>query len=110
MAIINCPACQKKVSDKAPQCQHCQLDLKNIDETQLRSIKRIQTINKSQQLMNWSFIAMLFFCAGVLVIYWKDLQPGSVSYGAAVTSIVVGVSLYLFARVKMILLKRSLKN
>ncbi len=27
MAIISCPRCAKKISDKSQNCQHCQLDM-----------------------------------------------------------------------------------
>ena len=31
MAVINCPSCKKKISDKAKNCSHCQLDLTELD-------------------------------------------------------------------------------
>ena len=61
MAVINCPNCKKKISDKAKSCSHCEIDLTNVDAEKMASIKKVNKINKSQTLMNHSFIAMLLF-------------------------------------------------
>ena len=110
MAVINCPNCKKKVSDKAKQCSHCQIDLQNIDEEKLSSMKTVNLINQSQKLMTQSFIAMLLFCGGFLFFYWQNVQPGTWQYTASIASIVVGFVLYIVTRVRLILLKRSTKS
>ena len=38
MAVINCPGCKKKISDKAKICQHCQLDLTELDADKIASL------------------------------------------------------------------------
>jgi uncharacterized membrane protein (DUF106 family) len=91
MAVINCPSCKKKISDKAKSCQYCQLEL----------------TEKSQQLMNHSFIAMLLFCGGFLFLYWQDAQPGTWQYVIAIASTILGFILYIVTRVRLILAKRN---
>lgn len=107
MAVINCPSCKKKISDKAESCQHCQLNLTELDADKIASLKRVSAVAKSQQLMNHSFIAMLLFCGGFLFLYWQDAQPGTWQYIGAITSTIIGFILYLVTRVRLILTKRS---
>jgi len=107
MAVINCPNCKKKISDKAKICEHCQIDLSTLDADKIASLKRISTVAKSQQLMTHSFIAMLLFCGGFLFLYWQDAQPGTWEYVAAITSTILGFILYIITRVRLILSKRS---
>lgn len=109
MAVINCPSCRKKISDKAKSCQFCQCDLDNIDEEKLANLRKIQLINRSQTMMTHSFIAMLLFCGGFLFFYWQNAQPGTWQYVSAITSIVIGFILYIVTRIRLILLKRSSK-
>ena len=70
MAVINCPSCKKKISDKAKSCSHCNLVIAGVDQEQLQNIKQINAINLQQSLMTHSFIAMLLFCGGFLFFYW----------------------------------------
>ncbi|MGB1261286.1 MAG: hypothetical protein ACPG52_00130 [Cognaticolwellia sp.] len=107
MAVINCPSCKKKISDKAKSCQHCQLDLTTMNEEKMAHLKQVSAVEKSQQLMNHSFIAMLLFCGGFLFLYWQDAQPGTWQYIVAIASTVLGFILYIITRVRLILAKRS---
>lgn len=108
MALINCPNCKKKISDKAKSCSHCQLDLTNLDEEKMHSLKQVSLIKSSQQLMTHSFIAMLLFCGGIFWL-WQDNPVDSWQYVAAITTTVVGFLFYIITRVRLILLKRSSK-
>lgn len=107
MAVINCPGCRKKISDKAKQCSHCQLDLTELDADKIAQLKKVSAVEKSQQLMNHSFIAMLLFCGGFLFLYWQDAQPGTWQYITSIASTVLGFILYIVTRVRLIMAKRS---
>ena len=109
MAVINCPGCQKKISDKAKNCSHCQLDLTELDADKLALLKKVSAVEKSQQLLNHSFIAMLLFCGGFLYLYWQNAQPGTWEYVGSITSSVLGFILYIVTRVRLLLVKRSRK-
>ena len=109
MAIINCPNCRKKISDKAKSCTHCEIDLANVDEEKLATMKQITKINKSQRIMTVSFVAMLLFCGGFLFYYWQNVQPGTWQYIVSVACTVLGFIIYIITRVQLILLKRSSK-
>lgn len=107
MAVINCPGCKKKISDKAKNCTHCQLDLTALDAEKIAHLKKVSAVEKSQQLMTHSFIAMLLFCGGFLFLYWQNAQPGTWQYIVSITSAVLGFILYIVTRVRLILVKRS---
>ena len=107
MAVINCPSCKKKISDKAKSCQYCQLDLTTMNAEKMAQLKQVSAVEKSQQLMNHSFIAMLLFCGGFLFLYWQDAQPGTWQYIVAIASTILGFILYIITRVRLILAKRS---
>ena len=107
MAVINCPSCKKKISDKAKSCQHCQLDLTVLDVDKIANLKRVSAVEKSQQLMNHSFIAMLLFCGGFLFLYSQDAQPGTWQYIVSIASAIIGFILYIVTRARLILAKRS---
>jgi hypothetical protein len=105
MAVINCPNCKKKISDKAKSCSHCSIDLTKIDAEQIASIKKVDKINQSQTLMNHSFIAMLLFCGGFLFLYLQDAQQGTWQYFVSIGSAIIGFILYIVTRVRLVMLK-----
>lgn len=107
MAVINCPSCRKKISDKAKSCSHCDLDLESLDKDKLQLLKKESVIIQSQRIMNHSFIAMLLFCGGFLFLYWQDTLPGTWQYITAITSTVLGFIFYIVTRIRLILLKRK---
>jgi hypothetical protein len=105
MAVINCPNCKKKISDKAKSCSHCEIDLTKVDADKIASMKKVDKINQSQTLMNHSFIAMLLFCGGFLFLYWQDAQQGTWQYFTSIGSAVIGFILYIVTRVRLVMLK-----
>jgi len=107
MAVINCPSCKKKISDKAKTCNHCGMQIAGIDQEKLALIKQTNAIKKQQSLMTHSFLAMLLFCGGFLFFYLKDAQPGTIEYVTSIASTILGFILYLVTRVRLLLLKRS---
>lgn len=107
MAVINCPSCKKKISDKAKACSHCNMPIADVDQEKLALIKQTNAIKQQQNLMTHSFIAMLLFCGGFLFFYVQDAQPGTIVYFASIGATVVGFILYLVTRVRLLLLKRN---
>lgn len=107
MAVINCPSCKKKISDKAKQCSHCQLDMSNLDASKVASLNKESLINKTQRLMNYSFIAMLLFCGGFLFMFWDNVSPGSWQHNLAQTATAIGFIMYIVIRAMLVLTKRK---
>lgn len=107
MAVINCPGCKKKISDKAKSCNHCDLDLSALDSDKLAGLNRVNLINKTQRLMNYSFIAMLLFCGGFLFMFWDNVQPGSWQHNLAMVSAIIGFVMYIIIRAMLLFTKRK---
>ena len=107
MAVIDCPNCNKKISDKAKACSHCEMDLTDLDADKIKRLAGMNRIKKQQQLMNHSFAAMLLFCGGFLFLYWQDAEMGSWQYTASIASSVIGFSFYIITRVRILLNKKS---
>lgn len=110
MAVINCPFCKKKISDKAKQCTHCNTDLNELDQDKLDSLAKIKRIKQSQRLMNYSFLAMFLFCGGFLFMFWDNVTPGTWQHNLAMTSTVIGFILYIIIRVMLLASKYKNKN
>ncbi len=109
MAVINCPGCKKKISDKAKSCSHCGLSLSELDPDKISTLNKINHINKTQRLMNYSFIAMLLFCGGFLFMYWDNVEPGSWQHTSAMIAAVIGFILYIIIRAMLLLAKHKKK-
>jgi hypothetical protein len=107
MAVINCPGCKKKISDKAKTCNHCNLNVSALDADKLASLSRVDLINKTQRLMNYSFIAMLFFCGGFLFMFWDNVQPGSWQHNLAMVAAIFGFVMYIIIRAMLLFTKRK---
>ena len=110
MALINCPKCNKRISSKAAECNHCSVVIGSIDSEQLENMKRITVIEQSQKIMNQSMIAMLLFCGGFGFMFWGEPTPNSWQYSIATATSVIGFVWYIVNRVRIILLKRNSRN
>ncbi|TYK66886.1 hypothetical protein [Colwellia echini] len=107
MAVINCPSCKNKISDKAKICNHCQLDLTDIDTDKIDNLNRVSSIKKIQRLMNYSFVAMLLFCGGFLLMFWDDVVPGTWQHTGAMIITVIGFIMYIVIRTLLLFNKRK---
>ncbi|HLV47570.1 MAG TPA: hypothetical protein VKY35_00745 [Aliidiomarina sp.] len=77
MAIINCPDCSKRVSDKAAACEHCgfMLSGQNVsDRARYAQMAKNKQLNKfiSQQMQ-----AMLLFVIGIAAAFYDWSEEGA---------------------------------
>ena len=107
MAVINCPDCKKKISDKAKECSHCGLSLIALDKDKIANLNQVNRINQAQRLMNYSFIAMLLFCGGFLFMFWDNVEPGTWQHSLALVCTIIGFILYIIIRIKLLFFKRQ---
>ncbi len=107
MAVIRCPGCKKKISDKAKQCSHCNLPLTELNSDKMASLNRVNRINQGQKLMNYSFVAMLLFCGGFLFMFWDNVEQGTWQHTTAMASSIIGFILYIVIRIKSLFFKRQ---
>ena len=71
MAIINCPACNERMSSTQPVCPHCGTGVSDDDSIERAERKaRNQRFKKKARLQNMSFLCMLTFATGALLMYF----------------------------------------
>jgi hypothetical protein len=107
MALVDCPSCSKKISDKAQNCPHCDFTLGTVN---VEDIARKQNFNlylKNQNIQTQSMIAMLLFVAGFGFMYWGAAEPGGLQHNLAIGLAIIGFVWYIVNRVRLIMLKRS---
>lgn len=107
MAIISCPQCSKKISDKSQSCQHCQLDLTQMTSERLHSLSVRKKTERLQGYMNQSMFALLIFLASFCVLYFWELEPATPAMYACQAAIGASFVWYIAARAMIILLKRK---
>ncbi|MCC2615432.1 hypothetical protein LJ739_04160 [Aestuariibacter halophilus] len=107
MALIDCPACSKKISDKAPSCQHCGFAVGEASSEDIARKQSLQKFQKVHSIQNQSLVAMLLFVAGFGFMYWGGTRPGDVQHTAAIACSVVGFCWYVVNRVRLVFAKRA---
>ena len=107
MALIDCPSCSKKISDKAQSCQHCDFTLGTVNAEDIARKKNLSNYLKSQNVQTQSMFAMLLFVAGFGFMYWGGAAPGGLQHNVAIGLLVIGFVWYIVNRVRLIFLKRS---
>ena len=76
MAIIKCPSCNDRISDKAKFCPNCQYDLVNkqnstgLSEEQLASKNHMARMKKRYSLQMQAMIAIILILGGSLLWYF----------------------------------------
>ncbi len=84
------------------------MNLSEIDADKLANLNRVNLINKSQRLMNYSFVAMLLFCGGFLFMFWDNVEQGTWQHIMAMTSAIIGFVMYIVIRAMLLLTKRKI--
>ncbi|GAB3033484.1 zinc ribbon domain-containing protein [Bowmanella dokdonensis] len=129
MALIDCPSCNKKISDKASQCQHCGFAIGKASDEDILRKQRLQKFKKTQSIQTQSMVAMLMFVAGFAILYWGDSAPsefecefalnliknggplclwhGQLQYNLAIGCSLIGFVWYVVNRVRLIFIRKS---
>jgi hypothetical protein len=107
MALVDCPSCNKKISDKSPSCTHCGFSVAESTSEDLSRKQNLQKHLKSQKLQTQSMIAMLMFVTGFGFMYWGGALPGDLQYNIAVGSAVIGFVWYIVNRIRLVFVKKS---
>ena len=109
MAIISCPFCGFKISDKAAQCTKCNADVSELTPEKMASIARNKMLDKTQSLVNHSMFALLLFLGGFGSIYWFSPAQGSLQQIAFMGLSAIGFCWYIITRIRIMLLKKGRK-
>lgn len=107
MALVACPSCNKKISDKTQSCQHCGFTLGEASAGDLERKQNLQKYLKAQKIQTQSMIAMLMFVSGFGFMYWGGALPGGLQHNIAAGTSIVGFVWYIVNRIRLIFLKKS---
>ncbi|WP_215397543.1 zinc ribbon domain-containing protein [Rheinheimera oceanensis] len=109
MAIISCPFCGHKISDKSAQCNKCKGDIAGLTPEKRESLERNKALDQAQSLVNHSMFALLLFLAGFGLMYWWDPQAGSPQQYIAGAAIGLGFCWYIISRARIMFMKKKRK-
>jgi uncharacterized membrane protein YvbJ len=113
MAIINCPSCNQKISDKAKVCSNCNYDFvtkstaQGLDQEQLAAKQKMDSIKRKYSLQMQAMLAIIAILAGSLIWYFGGREGSSVLTIVSYLLLAVGSILYLTTRVRLIIYKKS---
>ena len=99
MAVINCPGCNQKISNKTKECIHCGVAIQELNSDKIANLNHVNRINQAQRLMTYSFVAMLLFCGNV--------KPETWQHNLALLTAAVGFVMYIIVRIQLLLFKRK---
>jgi ribosomal protein L37E len=105
MALIDCPSCGKKISDKAETCPHCGFALKNASVEDIERKQALTRYKKLSSLQNQSMLAILVFILGFGFMNWGT-RPGELQHNLAMVACVLGFIWYIINRVRVLMVKR----
>jgi len=113
MAIIKCPSCNERISDKAKSCNNCQYDLvseKNtsgLSEHQLASRNQLSRIKKRYSLQMQAMIGIILVLGGSLLWYFGGRGLSSNQDYISLLLLGAGSVLYLTTRIRLIFFKKN---
>lgn len=106
MALIDCPACGNKISDKSKVCSHCGFAFGDASAEDIQRKQNLKKFQKLQAIQTQSMLAMLLFVAGFGFMYWGGVSPGDAQHTAAIGCSIVGFCWYIVNRVRLVWVKR----
>jgi len=113
MAIINCPSCNQKTSDKAKTCSNCSYDFvkkstsEGITEEQLASKKHLAHIKKKYSLQMQAMTGIILVLAGASLWYFGGRGFSTISDILKLALLAIGAIWYLVTRIRLILFKKK---
>ena len=107
MALIDCPACSKKISDKSKSCPHCEFAIGQASAEDIARKNSLKKYLKRQGIQNQSMFAMLLFVGGFGFMYWGGATQEDLQFKVAFAVAAVGFAWYIINRVRLVFLKKS---
>lgn len=118
MALINCPACQARVSSVAKQCPECGFDLAHgtLDEETIQKLRHRRYRDRMYVLKMLSFAAMAVALVGAIPLLFHYIQtiesgmPARLMEHWGIYPVGIGFVFYAVVRVRMISLKNRYRR
>src|SRR5690625_7265850 len=73
MAIINCPRCRRRMSDRSPACPHCDLALAELGPEDISRMELRRWRRKVWRAKNMTYTAMALLIVGA--VWWWLVEP-----------------------------------
>lgn len=109
MSLINCPVCQKKISNKAEECPSCQFSF-NQNEDDIERSRVLKYRNYRDLMYRYrmlTFTAIAIAVAGLVPMLWSYAKALDYGFNAKFTNhwgmylVYAGFAIYIIVRVLM---------
>ena len=107
MAIINCPACNKRISSVAISCDYCSTVFNGEDDEESYRKARNLRYSKLQKLQNFSFIFVLLFTIGAMALYLGITNNDQLYNSIGRVTLSIGFVGYIGTRAMLVYIRRS---
>jgi uncharacterized membrane protein YvbJ len=107
MALVECPSCNKRVSDKAEQCPHCEFKLSGLTSDQLNRELERALHAKKDKILSQSMLALLLAIAAFTYFFIQQPHPDSWQAQSAYAGMIIGLIWFVVNRVRLVFLKRK---
>jgi predicted amidophosphoribosyltransferase len=107
MAIITCPNCSKSISNKNKKCPHCEMNLNDTSDEQLKKMANQKKVKQQQTYMNYSFLSLILFLSGFLYLYKQQPAQDTLEMLMTQLAIAAGCIWYIINRVILVYLKKK---
>lgn len=107
MALTQCPSCNKRISDKAPACPHCDFKLGSSSpaERERQLYRAMQA--KKDKILSQSMLALLIAIAAFAYFYLVQPLPSSWQAQVSYALMLVGSVWFVVNRVRLVFLKKK---
>jgi uncharacterized membrane protein YvbJ len=114
MALINCPSCKTRISDKAKTCSQCGYNMQSgkttdgLTQEQLQSKAKLARMKLRYSLQMQAMIGIILFLLGIVSWYFlgeKGLTE--VSHFVELGTAFIGFVWYIITRVRLLAFKKS---
>ena len=113
MAIINCPSCNTRISNKAKVCSSCNFNLvgdsssEGLNEEQIESARRRNLIKQRYSMQMQAMSGIVLVLLGSLMWYFGGRDLSNFWVIAGIFSFAAGSILYVVTRVRLLMFKRA---
>jgi len=118
MSLINCPSCQKKISDKVSTCPGCHFSF-NQGESELDRLKVLnyrKYRDKQYRFKMLSFVSIGITLFGVVPMLWDYLKALDYGFNVSLANhwgiypVMAGFAMYVVIRILMLFTKRNYQS
>ncbi len=99
MALISCPVCKKRVSNRAIRCSNCAAPIASQDDEQTERAAQRNRWKQNRRLQNISFVMILFFLIGALLFWYNKADISGWKYLLGEFIMVIGFVGYAVLRI-----------